>query len=230
MGARKDLAKSFSRLTQEEVENFCMEWGIGMKFKPVAPACDASIDKCPPGSIALCCRHFEFSKLRHPFSNFIHPQGLARVLHFEVLCRASGYDHNLLSFRRFFRLAKNGDRFTFETTQVDTCLISYMVSSLGVRKDLFFWVSEKIVPFKLVWRHPDAVLNEPQPSASEINTCFLDTLRECPSRLRHFLEHLLVLLGLSKLWEKCDRDPVLMRDGQGMRLSCCVVMFFYFCT
>ncbi|MFS7966733.1 hypothetical protein Hanom_Chr09g00777241 [Helianthus anomalus] len=70
MGARKDLAKSFSRLTQEEVENFCMEWGIGRRFKPVAPACDVSIDKCPPSSIALHCRHFEFSNLRHPFSNF----------------------------------------------------------------------------------------------------------------------------------------------------------------
>ncbi|MFS7931508.1 hypothetical protein Hanom_Chr04g00356801 [Helianthus anomalus] len=119
MGARKDLAKSFSRLTQEE---------------------------CPPGSIALYCCHLEFSNIRHPFSIFvlnvleyyrisfgqIHPQGLARVLHFEVLCCASGYDPTLLSFRRFFRLAKNGDWFIFETTQVDTCLISSIVSSLGV--------------------------------------------------------------------------------------------------
>ncbi|MFS7987367.1 hypothetical protein Hanom_Chr11g01021701 [Helianthus anomalus] len=74
------------------------------------------------GSIALYCRHFDFSNLCHPFSNFIlnileyyrvsfgqiHPQGLARVLHFEVLCRASGYDPTLLSFHRFFRLAKMG--------------------------------------------------------------------------------------------------------------------------
>ncbi|KAJ0570388.1 hypothetical protein HanHA300_Chr05g0177431 [Helianthus annuus] len=75
--------------------------------------------------------------------------------------------------------------------------------------------TEEIVPFKLVWRHPDAVLNEPEPSASDINARFLETLRECPSRLRPFPEHLLVLLGLSKLWEKCDRDPVLLRDGKG---------------
>ncbi|KAJ0756581.1 hypothetical protein HanOQP8_Chr04g0136731 [Helianthus annuus] len=205
MGARKDLAVSYSCLTQEEVENFCTEWGIGMKFKPVAPATEVSIDKCPPGSIALYCRHFKFSNLRHPFSNFvlnvleyyrvsfgqIHPQGLARVLHFEVLCRVSGYDPTLLSFCRFFRLTKN---------------------------DRFFWVSDEIVPFKPVWRHPDVVLNEPEPSASEINTHFLETLRECPSRVRPFPEHLLVLLGLSKLWDKRDRDPVLMRDGQVMIL------------
>ncbi|MFS7904888.1 hypothetical protein Hanom_Chr01g00041321 [Helianthus anomalus] len=123
MGARKDLALSYSHLTQEEVETFFMECGIGMKFKPVAPGVDVSIDRCPAGSIALYCRHFEFSNLRHPFSLFvlnvleyyrmffgqIHPQGLARVLHFEVLCRVCGYDPTLLSFHRFFWLAKNGD-------------------------------------------------------------------------------------------------------------------------
>ncbi|KAJ0723350.1 hypothetical protein HanOQP8_Chr08g0297141 [Helianthus annuus] len=96
-----------------------------------------------------------------------------------------------------------------------------MVSSLGVWKDRFFWVSDEIVPFKMVWRHPDAVLNEPEPSALEINTCFLKTIRECPSRVRPFPEPLLMLLGISKLWDKPDRDPVLMRNGQGMRLLCC---------
>ncbi|KAF5797625.1 hypothetical protein HanRHA438_Chr07g0293401 [Helianthus annuus] len=219
MGAHKDLAKSFSRLTQEEVEAFCLEWSIGLRFKMVPPGCDVSIDRCPPGSVALYCRHFEFSNLRHPFSNFVL-NGLARVLHFEVLCRASGYDPTLLSFRRFFRLAKNSDWFTFETSQVDTCLVSSMVSSLGVWKDRFFWVSDEIVPFKMVWRHPDAFLNEPKPSALEINTHFLETIRECPSRVCPFPDPLLVMLGISKLWDRPDRDPVLMRDGQGIRLFC----------
>ncbi|KAM0036085.1 hypothetical protein Hdeb2414_s0014g00422071 [Helianthus debilis subsp. tardiflorus] len=185
-----------------------MEWGIGLKFNPVAPGCDKSIDQCPYGSIALYYRHFEFSNLRHPFSTFvlnvleyyrvsfgqIHLKGMARVLHFEVLCRPSGYDPSLLLFRRLFCLAKNGDWFTFETSKV----------------------SELIVPFKMVWRHPDAVLNEPEPSESDLNDCFLKAIRECPSRVRPFPEHLLVLLVISKLWDKPDRDPVLMRSGQVM--------------
>ncbi|KAJ0530100.1 hypothetical protein HanHA89_Chr10g0385711 [Helianthus annuus] len=204
MGALKDLAKSFSRLTQEEVELFCKKYGIGIEFTPTAPACDASIDKCPTGFVALYCRHFEFSNLRYPFSLFvlnlleyyrvsfgqIHPKGMARVLHFEVLCRALGYDPSLLLFRRFFRLAKNGNWFTFEASKVDSGLISSM-------------------------RHPDAVLNEPEPLASDLNDAFLKSIRECSSRVRPFPEHLLVLLGVSKLWEKADRDPVLMRDGTG---------------
>ncbi|KAJ0490069.1 hypothetical protein HanHA300_Chr12g0451211 [Helianthus annuus] len=215
MGARKDLSVSFSRLTQEEVENFCIDWGIGLKFNPVAPACDKSVDQCPPGSIALYCRHFEFSNLRHPFSLFVL-NGIARVLHFEVLCRALGYDPSLLLFRRFFRLAKNGDWFTFETSKVNTCLISSMVTTLDTWKDRFFWVSDSIIPFKMVWRHPDAVLNEPEPSDSDLNDAFLKAIRECPSRVRPFPGHLLVLLGVSKLWEKANRDPVLMRNDQVM--------------
>ncbi|KAJ0646104.1 hypothetical protein HanOQP8_Chr16g0631441 [Helianthus annuus] len=179
MGLRKDLAVSYSHLTQEEVETFCMEWGIGMKFKPVALVMDVSIDLCPAGSIALYCRHFEFSNLRHPFSLFvlnvleyyrvsfgqIHPQGLARVLHFEVLCRACGYDPTLLSFRRFFRLAKNGDWFTFETAKADICL----VSSMGMS-----FVGSSL-------------------SRATVGVA-----------------------GISKLWDKPNRDPVLMRDGQVM--------------
>ena len=149
---------------------------------------------------------------------------MARVLHFEVLCRALGYDPSLLLFRRFFRLAKNGDWFTFEASKVDSGLISSMVTTLGTWKNRFFWVSDTIVPFKMVWRHPDAVLNEPEPLASDLNDAFLKAIRECPSRVRPFPEHLLVLLGVSKLWEKADRDPVLMRDGTGMHflfhLSC----------
>ncbi|KAJ0580987.1 hypothetical protein HanRHA438_Chr04g0175031 [Helianthus annuus] len=230
MDARKDLSRSFSRLTQEEVELFCMEYGIGTKFKPTAPACDVSIDKCPVGFIALYCRPFEFSDLRHPFSLFvlnlleyyrvsfgqIHPKGMARVLHFEVLCRALGYDPLLLLFRRFFRLAKNDNWFTFETSKVDACLISSMVTTLGTWKDRFFWVSDSIVPFKMVWRHPDTVLNEPEPLESDLNNAFLKAIRECPSRVRPFPEHLLVLLGVSKSWEKANRDPVLMRNGMVM--------------
>ncbi|KAJ0604396.1 hypothetical protein HanRHA438_Chr02g0061681 [Helianthus annuus] len=151
MGAQKDLSVNFSRLTQEEVEAFCIEWGIGLKFNLVAPGCDKSVDQCPSGSVALYCRHFEFPNLRHPFSIFvlnvleyyrvsfgqIYPKGIARVLHFEVLCWACSYDHSLLLFRRFFRLAKNGDWFTFETSKVDTYLISSMLLHLVPGKIIF---------------------------------------------------------------------------------------------
>ncbi|MFS8003826.1 hypothetical protein Hanom_Chr13g01218461 [Helianthus anomalus] len=220
---RKDQSTSFSCLTQEEVEAFCLKRGIDLRFKPEAPGLDKSIDQCPAGFVALYCKHFEFSNLHHPFSTF----SLARVLHFKVLCRAARYDPSLLSFHRFFRLAKNGDWFTFEMSQVDTCLISSMVTTLGSWKGRFFWVLESTVPFKMIWRHPDAVLNELEPSDSELDSWFLKSIRACPSRHRPFPNPLLVLMGISKLWDKADRDPVLMRDGQGMHFAF-LTSFTYF--
>ncbi|KAJ0866270.1 hypothetical protein HanRHA438_Chr12g0549861 [Helianthus annuus] len=66
----------------------------------------------------------------------------------------------------------------------------------------------------MVWRHPDAFFNEPEPSESDLDECFLKAIRECPSRGQPFPEPLLVLLGIRKVWDKPNRDPVLMRSGQ----------------
>ncbi|KAF5773645.1 hypothetical protein HanXRQr2_Chr13g0590871 [Helianthus annuus] len=107
------MGLSYSHLTQEEVETFCEEWGINSSFNPVALGLDKSIDQSPPRFIALYCRHLGFFNLLHPFTIFvhnvleyyrislgqIHPHGFSRVLHFEVLCRALGYDPSLLIFR-----------------------------------------------------------------------------------------------------------------------------------
>ncbi|KAM0030767.1 hypothetical protein Hdeb2414_s0017g00500791 [Helianthus debilis subsp. tardiflorus] len=68
----------------------------------------------------------------------------------------------------------------------------------------------------MVWRHPNAVLNELEPSESELDSWFLESIKACPSRLCPFPEHLLVLMGVRTLWGKTDRDPVLMRGGQVM--------------
>ncbi|MFS7945803.1 hypothetical protein Hanom_Chr06g00528451 [Helianthus anomalus] len=72
----------------------------------------------------------------------------------------------------------------------------------------------------MVWRHPDDVLNEPEPSKSDLNEVLLKAIRECSSRVRPFPEHLLILLGISKLWDKATQDPVLMRNDQGMHFPC----------
>ncbi|MFS8006298.1 hypothetical protein Hanom_Chr14g01247571 [Helianthus anomalus] len=164
MGARKDMGKTFSKLTQEEVDSLCEQWGIDPSIIPVAP-------------------------------------GVSRVLHFEVLYRALGYDLNLLMFRRFFIWPKMATGLRLKCPRLMS-LISSLVTTLGSWKDRFFWASESIVPFKMVWRHPDAVLNELEPSESELNEGMLKAFRACPSRLRPFPEHLLLFTGVSVLWDK----------------------------
>ncbi|MFS8016847.1 hypothetical protein Hanom_Chr15g01373341 [Helianthus anomalus] len=95
-----------------------------------------------------------------------------------------------------------------------------MFTTLSTWKDRFFWVSDSIFPFKMVWRHPDAVLSEREPSESDLNEVFLKAIRECPSRVLPFPEHLLVLLGVSKLRDKANRDPILMWNGKGILFLC----------
>ncbi|MFS7977704.1 hypothetical protein Hanom_Chr10g00907171 [Helianthus anomalus] len=48
-------------------------------------------------------------------------------MHFKILCRALSYEPSLLMFRRFFRLARNGDWFTIEKTQCEAPLLSAIV-------------------------------------------------------------------------------------------------------
>ncbi|MFS7946732.1 hypothetical protein Hanom_Chr06g00539741 [Helianthus anomalus] len=173
MDAKKDMGLSYSRLTQEEVETFCEEKGIDLSFNPVASGLDKSIDHVhlllsllivvTLSFLTFVIRLLSLFLMEYYRTSFkqIHSHGLSRVLHFEVLCRALGYDPPLLM-------------------------------------------------------HPDAILNELEPSKSELDGRLLKALRECPSQLCPFPEQLLVLIGVSVLWDKPGRDPMLLRDDQLM--------------
>ncbi|MFS7983749.1 hypothetical protein Hanom_Chr11g00978151 [Helianthus anomalus] len=88
----------------------------------------------------------------------------------------------------------------FDKYHVDIPLISSMVTTLGIWKDQFFWVSLTIIPLKMVWRHSNVVLNKKEPSENELDKEFL----------------LLVLLSLSTKWEHSYSDTLLFRNGEGM--------------
>ncbi|MFS7930787.1 hypothetical protein Hanom_Chr04g00348401 [Helianthus anomalus] len=79
----------------------------------------------------------------------------------------------------FFWLTKNDNWVTFETSQVVVCLTSSMVTTFGSWKDRFFWIFESIVPFELVVRHSDDVLNDLEPFESELNNWLLKVVRKC---------------------------------------------------
>ncbi|MFS7907596.1 hypothetical protein Hanom_Chr01g00073191 [Helianthus anomalus] len=128
------------------------------------------------------CRHFECSNIRYPFSVFV-----LNVLEYYRVYFGQLHPQGVSRFLHF---------------EIDVSLISSLVTTLGSWKDRFFWVSEAVVPFKMVWRHLDAVLNELEPSESKLNEGMLKALRACPSRLRSFPEHLLVFTGVIVLWDK----------------------------
>ncbi|KAM0035641.1 hypothetical protein Hdeb2414_s0015g00448821 [Helianthus debilis subsp. tardiflorus] len=68
----------------------------------------------------------------------------------------------------------------------------------------------------MVWRHPDAVLNELEPLVSEMDEGLLKALRVVLLDFVLSLNIFLVSNGVSVLWDKPNRDPMFMRGDQGM--------------
>ncbi|MFS7966161.1 hypothetical protein Hanom_Chr09g00770601 [Helianthus anomalus] len=138
-----------------------------------------------------------------------------RVLNKSIFQCPSG---SIALYCRHFKFSNFRHPFTIFVLNV---LEYYRISFGQIQPHGLSKVSKSIVPFKLVWRHPDAILIELEPSESELDDWLLKALKECPSRLRPFPQHLLFLMGVSVLWDKPDRDPVLSTF-----VILCVFIFF----
>ncbi|KAJ0742889.1 hypothetical protein HanPI659440_Chr10g0369311 [Helianthus annuus] len=119
-------------------------------------------------------------------------------MHFEILCRALSYEPSLLMFRRFFRLARNGDWFTIEKTQCEAPLLSATIGHTYAWKNQFFFISDQIIPFTVVPSKFSEGLNEKEPEVHELEHQLLLGLRAYRTKLRAYPEELLILLGISQ--------------------------------
>lgn len=150
---------------------------------------------------------------------------VARVLHSKMLCCALGHEPSLPMFHCFFRLAKNENWLTLEKSQVEKALISSTILSLGTWKDLFFWISKSVVPFKMVWRKLDVVLNDKEPYEDVLDRYLLLKLHSFSSKFRPFPETLFISLGMSVKWEIPNLDSKLFVIGEGTLASRLICIF-----
>jgi hypothetical protein len=153
--------------------------------------------------------------------------GVARIMHFEISCRALGHEPSLAMFRRFFQLARNGNWFTIEKTQIEVGLISATVGLSSSWKDRFFFVSSDIIPFPACWRKPDESLNEKVPYEASLDQSLLSKLRVSTSRLRTFPEEFLVKLGISERWDEAGLELIVTVEGKGMLLYSFLLLVFF---
>ncbi|MFS7993323.1 hypothetical protein Hanom_Chr12g01092681 [Helianthus anomalus] len=128
-------------------------------------------------------------------------------MNFEILCRALSYEPSLL-FRCFFRLSQNGNWYTIEKTHCEAPLLSTTVGHTYARKNQFFFISERLLPFIVVPHKFSEVLNEKEPE------------------LRAYPEELLVVLGISQDWVDSSFEPVFFVDQMGMYF-CVHPIFMY---
>ncbi|MFS7993320.1 hypothetical protein Hanom_Chr12g01092651 [Helianthus anomalus] len=134
--------------------------------------------------------------------------------------------NHLCCFVVFFRLSHNGNWYTIEKTQCEAPLLSTTVGHTYARKNQFFFISKRLLPFTVVPRKFSEVLNEKEPEVHELERELLLRLRAYRMKLRAYPEELLVVLGISQDWVDSSFEPVFFVDQMGMYF-CVHPIFMY---
>ncbi|KAJ0754132.1 hypothetical protein HanPI659440_Chr09g0343491 [Helianthus annuus] len=128
----------------------------------------------PRRSLVFYTRILDQTNLRYPFTSFflevlkyyrlslgqLAHVGIARIMHFKILCRALSYKPSLLMFRHFFCLARNGDWYTIEKTQCEAALISTTIGHTYAWENQFFFIYNRLLPFTVTSRKFNEGFNE----------------------------------------------------------------------
>ncbi|GJS87389.1 hypothetical protein Tco_0770025 [Tanacetum coccineum] len=90
----------------------------------------------------------------------------------------------------------------------------------------FFFIDRRAIPDAIVWRHPNAAIDDPRPVSGSFNMVDVQHLSAHVIKLRDMPEDVLVLSGLSHVWKSHVYDPVLRGangNGMGMGFNCFVL-------
>ncbi|KAF5778689.1 hypothetical protein HanRHA438_Chr12g0561721 [Helianthus annuus] len=171
----------FSKLIESEIDKSCSDHGIDPSLETQVPG-DKTVNQCPKGCFVFYTRILDQPNLQYPFTNSflqvlkyyrlslgqLNPVGVARIMHFEILCHALIYEPSLLMFRCFFHLAQNDDWYSIEKTQCEAPLLSTTVSHTYAWKNQFFFISDRLLPFTVVPHKFSEGLNEKEPDVQEL--------------------------------------------------------------
>ncbi|GJY05923.1 hypothetical protein Tco_0371863 [Tanacetum coccineum] len=72
---------------------------------------------------------------------------------------------------------------------------------LSSKKSGFFFIDRRAILDAMVWRHPDATIDDPRPSAGSFNMADVRHLSAHVIKLRDMPESVLVLSGLIRVWK-----------------------------
>ncbi|GJX03676.1 hypothetical protein Tco_0189592 [Tanacetum coccineum] len=152
-------------LTEKALRIFCETYHILDVVHPQLPNLDQTIHEMPTGKIGLSVI------------------GAAKVSHFEVLCRAHGFEPTVGLFRCLYVNSKNKGWMSF------TCPAS------------FPWNTSKSVP------------KDPFPKSSEFNAKHYATLVAHPAPFHKYPEPFLCLVGISRYYTLDENTyPQFLRD------------------
>ncbi|GJY60934.1 ribonuclease H-like domain-containing protein [Tanacetum coccineum] len=196
--AKKDMDLYHSRLTPDDLNDLIIKYKIPRDLHPRLPSEDFVMSELPDDAIG--------------------PLGLNKVITFEVLCRSLQIEPTVTLFRVFQTLCKQGDWFSFAKRRAPSPVcIDDNRSCMKHWKSGFFFIDRRAIPDAMVWRHPNAAIDDPRPAAGSFNMADVRRLSAHVIKLRDMPEGVLVLSGLSRVWKSRVCDPVLRgADGNVM--------------
>ncbi|GKB50569.1 hypothetical protein Tco_0901322, partial [Tanacetum coccineum] len=113
-------------------------------------------------------------------------------------------------FKVFQTLCKQGDWFSFCKRYAHSLVcIDNNRSCMKHWKSGFFLIDRWAILVAMVWRHPDAAINDLRPAASSFSMADVHRLSAHIIKLRDMPEDVLVLSRLSHVWKSRVCDPVL---------------------
>ncbi|MFS8033116.1 hypothetical protein Hanom_Chr17g01565681 [Helianthus anomalus] len=149
--SKNDIMFIFHDLHKLMSISFCLDYDIDPLLGVVAPG-DRTANKCQSTKPTLRFYTLFLDALKYYLLSLgqLAPVGVARVFHFEILCRALSYEPSLIMFRCCFCLVRNGDWFTIEKRQCEAALITVTTGYTYAWKDRFFFIYENLLPFVTV--------------------------------------------------------------------------------
>ncbi|GJV72439.1 hypothetical protein Tco_1492434 [Tanacetum coccineum] len=140
--------------------------------------------------------------------------GAAKVSHFEVLCRAHGFEPTVGLFRCLYVNSKNKGRISFSKRPGnDAVCYTKPLDSLKNWNDRFFWVDAFACPALFPWNTSKSVPKDPFPKSSEFNAEHYATLVAHPAPFHKYPEPFLCLVGISRYYTLDENTyPQFLRD------------------
>ncbi|GJS59712.1 hypothetical protein Tco_0654496 [Tanacetum coccineum] len=158
-----------SRLTQDDLNDLIIKYKIPRDLHPSLPSKEFVMSELPDDAIVINHRMFDFSGVRIPFSSFL----LALIKHYRV---------------QFSQLGPVGLNKVIGFHLPSAVPLLWSVSCIKHWKSGFFLIIRRAILNVMVWRHPDAAIDDPRPAAGSFNMADVRRLSAHVVKLRDMLE------------------------------------------
>ncbi|GJV20361.1 hypothetical protein Tco_1369381, partial [Tanacetum coccineum] len=219
-------------LAEDDLNELIIKYKIPRDLHPRLPLKEFVISELLDDAIGVYHHVFYFYGVRIPFSSFllalikhykVHfthlgPLGLNKVITFEVLCRSLHIEPTVTLFHVFHTLCKQGDWSSFAKRRAPSLIyIDDNHSCMNHWKSGFFLIDRRAIPNYMTMRHPSLMIDDPKPITGSYRMADVPHLIAHVMKLRDMPEGVLVLSGLSRVWNSQTCDPVLRgADGNVM--------------